>query len=90
MSKHYRRAGAPGRALDYARRARDIGLRVTPPGTWRPALASAEYALALLAAGQPEDAAPIFDAATADLTSAFGEADARIAELRRDYAALSR
>jgi len=90
MSKHYRHAGRPDLALRYARRAREIGLAVTPPGTWEPALANAEYGLALLAAGHAEDAGPIVEAAIADLTGAFGEADARIAEIRGDYRALSR
>ncbi len=85
MSKHYRRAGDPERALSIARRAHDIGLTVSPPDTWGPALATAEYAAALRALRDSETAQSLFDNAIIDLVAAFGIGNPRIADLRQEF-----
>lgn len=84
MSRHYRRAGQPDRALELASRAHSIGQTVTPAGTWEPAFASAEYALALMAGGDDAAAVPILEQAVRDLTATFGTDDPRVSELRRE------
>ena len=87
ISKHFRRAGDAVRALPVAQRAHDIGLAVTPPGTWEPAFASAEYALALNATADSGSAQALFEKAISDLVVAFGADDPRIADLRQDFEA---
>lgn len=81
-SRHYRRAGRPELAVELARRAHAIGRRITPPGNWQGALATAEYALALRASGQADVAGPLMRMALIELTATFGEADPRVANLR--------
>ncbi len=81
MSRHYRRNGQPHKALELAGRAHTIGQSVTPAGTWEPALASAEYGLALIANGDNAAAASILDQAIRDLEANFGADDPRLAEL---------
>ena len=82
-SRHHRRAGQPARAVERARRADAIGRTIAPPGNWQAAFATAEYALALHAAGRADEAAPLLDEALANLTATFGPADPRLADLRR-------
>lgn len=89
MSKHFRRAGQFDRALLYSRRAHNIGLSVTPPGTWQPAFASAEHALVLLTTDNNTGAETIFDTAIADLTTTFGKTDSRIVTLQQQYQTLT-
>jgi len=86
IAKHHRRSGEPELALPPARRAHEIGLTITPPGTWQSALASVEYAMALQQSANPELAQVLFDTAMTELVEAFGVDDARIAKQRKDFA----
>jgi tetratricopeptide (TPR) repeat protein len=88
LSKHYRRTDTSEQALSIAERAHKIGLAVTPPGSWEPAFASAEYAITLLASADPETARPLFDKAINDLIAALGVGNPRIAVLREEFEVL--
>jgi tetratricopeptide (TPR) repeat protein len=77
-SAHQRRSGSPAQALAVSARAHEIGLRITPRGTWLAAAASGEYGIALLAVGQSDEAMPVLEQAHADLERTFGPADARV------------
>ena len=77
-SAHHRRRGEPAQALGLAARGNEIGLRITPRGTWLAATAIGEYGNALLALGQSDEAMPVLEQAHADLERTFGPADARV------------
>lgn len=90
ISKHHRRSGEPEQSLPVARRAHEVGLTITPPGTWQSAFASAEYAMALRKSADSELTEVLFDKAMTELVAAFGVDDARIAVLRKDFEATVR
>jgi eukaryotic-like serine/threonine-protein kinase len=81
------RAGAVDEALALAMRAEAIATAVLPQGHWRAALATEQHADALVAAGRPAEARPLYATARASLERTFGADDPRV---RRLAAALAR
>lgn len=82
-SAHFLRAGDTGQAVAYGKQAMTIGEAALPQGNWMTALATGQYALALDRAGERAAASRAARRARSILVSSFGEADPRVARLRR-------
>ena len=81
VAAHERRKGNVPRAIELAQRAHESTSAALPPGNWIAALATAEYARALDAAGQESEAGALYQSAHDALLAVFGADDPRVREL---------
>ena len=82
-SAHFNRAGDHGRALEHAERAERIARSAGDNAGWEAALALIEHGRALRQLGRAAEAVGRLRAAEGILVDAFGDKDARVAEVRR-------
>jgi len=78
---HFRRTGQFAEALEHAERSSQLGRTKLPDGNWITAFATVEYAKALEATGQDDEAQEYFQIAHADLLVTFGADDPRVTEV---------
>ena len=77
-----REFGNVASAAAYASRATTEAARMLPDGNWIAALATAEYAYALVASGETAEAKKLATSAYADLLATFGPDDYRVVPLK--------